>query len=54
MTQMNLFTKQKQSYRCREQTVVAKGDEVGGGTDWESGISRCKLSYTGWINKVLL
>ena len=26
-----------------------------GGIDWESGISRCKLVYTGWINnKVLL
>ena len=22
--------------------------------DWESGISRCKLFHTGWINKVLL
>ena len=26
-----------------------------GGMDWEFGISRCKLLYTGWINnKVLL
>ena len=22
--------------------------------DWESGISRCRLLYIGWINKVLL
>ena len=40
----------------KEQTdtlVVAKG--VGeGGMDWEFGISRCKLLYIGWINKVLL
>ena len=26
----------------------------GGGKDWEAGISRCKLLYTGWVNKVLL
>ena len=26
----------------------------GGGIDWEFGISRCKLVYIGWINKVLL
>ena len=35
--------------------VVAKGERAGGGTEWESGISRCKLVYIGWINnKVLL
>ena len=22
--------------------------------DWESGVSRCRLLYIGWINKVLL
>ena len=27
MTQMNLSTKQKQTHRHREQTVVAKGEE---------------------------
>ena len=38
--------------RCREQTC---GCQVEGGMDWEFGISRCKLLYTGWINnKVLL
>ena len=26
----------------------------GGGVDWEFGISRCKLLYIQWINKVLL
>ena len=26
----------------------------GGGMDWEFGISRCKLVYIEWINKVLL
>ena len=31
--------------------MVAKGE---GGIDWEFGISRCKLLYTGWINKIQL
>ena len=36
-------------------TVVAKREGVGGGMEWEFGISRCKLLYIGWINnKVLL
>ena len=35
--------------------VVAKGEGVEGGMEWEVGISRCKLLYIGWINnKVLL
>ena len=35
--------------------VVAKGEGVGGGMEWEVAVSRCKLLYTGWINnKVLL
>ena len=35
--------------------MVTKGEGVGGGMDWESGVSRCKLLYIGWINnKVLL
>ena len=34
--------------------VVAKGEEEWGRMDWEFGISRCKLLYTGWTNKVLL
>ena len=33
--------------------VVAMGEGCGGGMDWEFGISRCKLLYIGWINKVL-
>ena len=42
---MNLCTKQKQTLRHREQTVVAKGELVGEMRDWEFGISRCKLLY---------
>ena len=35
--------------------VVAKGKEVGGGMEWEVGVSRCKLLDMKWINnKVLL
>ena len=35
--------------------MVAKGEGVGGGMEWEAGVSRCKLLYIGWINsKVLL
>ena len=53
MTQMNLFIKQEQAHRHREQTYSCH--RVGGEMDWEFGTSRCKLLYTGWIkNKVLL
>ena len=35
--------------------MVAKGEEVGRGMEWEVGVSRCKLLYIEWINnKVLL
>ena len=34
--------------------VVVKGEQVGGGVEWEVGVSRCKLLYIEWINKVLL
>ena len=35
--------------------VVAKGEGVGGGMEWEVGVSRCELLYLGWMNnKVLL
>ena len=35
--------------------MVTKGEGVGGGMEWEVGVSRCKLLYIEWINnKVLL
>ena len=34
--------------------MVAKQERVGGGMDWEFGISRCKLLYRGWINNKFL
>ena len=33
--------------------MVARG-RGSGGTNWEFSISRCKLLYREWINKVLL
>ena len=38
MSQVNLFTKQKQTHRHREQTVVAKGEGGGSGMDWSLGL----------------
>ena len=51
MTEINLSAKQKQTHRHREETRGCRG----GGMDWESGTSRCKLLHTEWVNnKVLL
>ena len=52
---MNLSTKPKQTHRHREQTCGCQGVVVGGGMDWELGVSTHKLLYIEWIsNKVLL
>ena len=52
---MNIFTKQKQTHRHKNQ---AGGDQREAGrreTYWEFGINRCKALYIGRINyKVLL
>ena len=34
--------------------VVAKGEGVGGGMEWEVGVSKCKLLYIEWINNKVL
>ena len=34
--------------------MVAKGEEGGGGKDWEFRISRCKLAYVECINNKIL
>ena len=34
--------------------MVAKGGGGGGGMNWEFGVSRCKLLYTGQINNNVL
>ena len=41
--QINLFTKQKQSHRCRKQTWLPGGK--GGGINWEIGIDIYILLY---------
>ena len=57
MTQMDKFTKPKQEKKNRNRFTdmdlwLPAGDE---GSDWEPGISRCKLLHAGWMhNKVLL
>ena len=45
MIQMNLFTKQKQTHRLREQTYGYRGKGGGGGIDWELGIDMYTLLY---------
>ena len=57
MTQINLSTKQKQTRRHREQCCDCQGGEgeEGGWSEWEFGISRCKLLQMERIsNKVLM
>ena len=46
---MSISTKQKETHRQKEQ---ACGCQVGGGdgVEWECGISRGKLSCTGWMD----
>ena len=50
MTQMNLSVKQKQTHGHKEQTGRSQGQGLGGGMEWEVGVSRCKLLYVEWIN----
>ena len=54
MTQMNLPVKYKQTTNTEIRLVVANGEEVGGGMEWEVGVSRCKLLYMEWINNKVL
>ena len=35
-------------------TDLPRRGESGRGMDWEFGINRCKLLYTGWINNKIL
>ena len=42
---MNLFTKQKQIHRLREQTYDYQGGRAGGGIDWEFGVDMYTLLY---------
>ena len=51
--QINIFMKQKQTHKYKEQIDRCQR-EGEGGKDWEFGISRCKLVYMGWINNKVL
>ena len=52
---MNLFTKQKQSHRCRKRTYGYQGGEGGGGINWEIGTDIYTLLYIRQVvNKDLL
>ena len=43
--------KQKQIY-IENRLVVATGQGGGGGMNWESGVSRCKLLYIAWASLI--
>ena len=48
---MCLPTKEKQSYRHREQTCGCQGGEgEGSGMDGEFGVGKCKLLHLEWIS----
>ena len=50
MIQMNLFTKQKQTHRLREQTYGYRGEGRGAGIDWEFENDTYTLLYLKQIN----
>ena len=55
MIQKNLFTKQKETHRLREQTCSCQGEGEGKGIVRELGMDRYTLLYLKWIiNKDLL
>ena len=43
MAQMKLSSENKQTHGHREQTCGYQGKWGGSGTDWECGVSRCKI-----------
>ena len=45
MVQMNLYTKQKQTHKHREQICGCQGGREERVIDWEFGVSRCKLLH---------
>jgi len=53
MTQINIPAEQNQTHRYREQTCSCQR-QMQGRKDWEFGISKCKILYMGWINKITL
>ena len=45
MTQVNLSMNQKQTSQTQRTDLIAKREGVGGGMNWEVGVSRYKLLY---------
>ena len=43
--QMNFFTKQKQTHRLREQTIIYQVGRIWGATDWDFGVDMYTLLY---------
>ena len=54
MAQTNLSTAKKQALGRGEHTCGGQGGGGGSGTDWESGVNRCKLYPLEWISNVIL
>ena len=54
MAQKNLSTEKKQNHGHGEQTCGCQGGGGGRGTDWEFGVSRCKLLHLEWISNEIL
>ena len=48
---IDLFTKQKQTYRLREKVHGYQMIKMERGIDWEFGIDLCTLLYLKYINK---
>ena len=42
---MNLFIEHNRLRVIENKLVLAKGESGGSGTDWESGVSKCKLLH---------
>ena len=52
---MNLSTEKKKTHGHGEQTCGCQVGDEEGRTDWEFGVSRCKLLHLEWIsNEILL
>ena len=50
-----IYETETESTDIENRLVVAKGEEIGGGMEWEVGVSKHKLLCIEWINnKVLL
>ena len=49
-----IYKTETDSQTSRTDWWLPRGEGLGGGMEWEVGVSRCQLFYREWINKVLL